>query len=104
MQTIELTVMVNADGSITIPPRPGLIPGPRRAVLVMETAPVPVMSERDRATEALRAAGLLSEPSAEMRRLASESTLTLEEARAILDRAGGPPLSEVILEMRGPKE
>ena len=103
MQTIELTVMVNADGSITIPPRPGLIPGPRRAVLVMETAPVPVMSERDRATEALRAAGLLTELSPAEKIRAAQSTLTLEEAREILDRAGGPPLSEVILEMRGPK-
>jgi hypothetical protein len=29
--------------------------------------------------------------------------LTLDEARAILDRVGGKPLSEIILEMRGPK-
>lgn len=61
-------------------------------------------SERDRATAVLKAAGLLVEPSPEMRRLAAESTLTLAEARAILDRVGGKPLSEVILDMRGPKE
>lgn len=64
------------------------------------TEPAPeTMRERMRA--ALRAQGLLAEPTEEMRRLASESTLTLDEARAILDRAGGKPLSEVILEMRG---
>ena len=60
--------------------------------------------ERERATEVLRAAGLLAESSPEMKARAARSTLTLEEARAILDRAGGKPLSEVILEMRGPKE
>jgi hypothetical protein len=61
-------------------------------------------SERERLKEVLRAAGKLAEPSPEMQRLAAESTLTLDEARAILDRAGGKPLSEIILEMRGPKE
>ncbi len=60
--------------------------------------------ERQRATEALRTAGLLAELSPEEKALAAQSTLTLEEARAILDRAGGKPLSEIILEMRGPKE
>lgn len=59
---------------------------------------------RERVRAALRARGLLAEPSEAMRRLAAESTLTLEEARAILDRVGGKPLSEVILEMRGSKE
>ncbi|MGI8910781.1 MAG: hypothetical protein ACR2JR_09565 [Rubrobacteraceae bacterium] len=49
----------------------------------------PLMSERGRATEVLRAA---------------RSKATLEEAQATLDRARGKPLSEVILEMRGPKE
>ena len=60
-------------------------------------------SEREQFRAALRAAGLLAAPSSEMLRLAEESTLTLDEARAILDRAGGAPLSEIILEMRGPK-
>ena len=66
-------------------------------------SPAP-MSDRDRSTEVLRAAGLLAEPSPEMRRLAAESTMTLEEVSAALSRAGGKPLSELILEMRGPKE
>jgi hypothetical protein len=100
MKTIETTITVMPDGSIQIAPRPDLVPGDYRVVLV----PQAPQGERERATEALRAAGLLAEPSTEMQRLAAESTLTLDEARAILDRAGGKPLSEIILEMRGPKE
>ena len=60
--------------------------------------------ERERAIAVLRDAGLLTELSPEEKARAARSKLTLEEARAILDRAGGKPLSEVILEMRGPKE
>ena len=60
--------------------------------------------ERERAIAVLRDAGLLTELSPEEKVRAARSTLTLEEARAILDRAGGKPLSEVIIEMRGPKE
>ncbi len=64
----------------------------------------PLMSERERATEVLRAAGLLAELSPEEKKRAARSKATLEEVQAALDRAGGKPLSEVILEMRGPKE
>lgn len=64
----------------------------------------PLMSERERATEVLRAAGPLTELSPEEKKRAARSKATLEEVRAALDRAGGKPLSEVILEMRGPKE
>jgi plasmid stability protein len=74
-----------------------------RDVLAEHLAPAP-LSERDRAREVLRAAGLLAEPSEEMKRIAAQSTLTLEEARQILDSTEGKPLSEIILEMRGPKE
>lgn len=66
-------------------------------------APIP-MSDRERAAEALRAAGLLTELSPEEKQRAARSTTTLEEVQAALDRAGGKPLSELILEMRGPKE
>lgn len=62
------------------------------------------VNERERVSEALRSAGLLSEPGPEMRHLAAGATMTLEEVRAALDRVGGKPLSELILEMRGPKE
>ncbi len=61
-------------------------------------------SEREQAVEALRAAGLLAELSPEEKQRAAQSTATLEEVRTALDRAGGQPLSELILEMRGPKE
>lgn len=67
------------------------------------TSVLPAASEREQLRAALRSAGLLAEPSPEMLRLAEESTLSLDEARAILDRVGGVPLSEVILEIRGPK-
>ena len=65
-------------------------------------APAPI-SDRDRATEALRAAGLLTELGPEEKARARRSTATLEEVSAALSRPGGRPLSEIILEMRGPK-
>lgn len=72
--------------------------------LLSAQLPAAPLSEREQVTAILRAAGLLTELSPEEKERAAQSTLTLEEARAILDRAGGKPLSEVILEMRGPKE
>ena len=65
-------------------------------------APAPP-GERERATEILRTAGLLAESGPELKARAARSTLTLEQARAMLDRTGGTPLSELIIEMRGPK-
>ena len=62
------------------------------------------MSERERAITVLRVAGLLTELTPEEKERAKHATMTLEEVRAALDRAGGKPLSEVIIEMRGPKE
>ncbi|GAB4419584.1 MAG: hypothetical protein Fur0044_16030 [Anaerolineae bacterium] len=64
----------------------------------------PPPTEREQAIAALRAAGLLAELGPEEKQRAAQSTATLEEVRAALDRAGGKPLSELILEMRGPKE
>jgi plasmid stability protein len=64
----------------------------------------PQISEREQVREVLRAAGLLTELGSEEKKRAAHSTMTLEEAQAALDRAGGQPLSELILEMRGPKE
>lgn len=61
-------------------------------------------SERERAIDVLRAAGLLAEPSAEMKARAAQATMTLAEVQAALDRVGGKPLSEFIIEQRGPKE
>jgi hypothetical protein len=65
--------------------------------------PAPV-GERERAVEALRAAGLLAELGPTEKQRAAQNTATLEQVRAVLDRVGGKPLSELILEMRGPKE
>lgn len=70
----------------------------------LAAAPAP-MSERERAREALRDAGLLVEFTAEEQARAKAAvTMTLEEVQAAFARAGGKPLSEIILEQRGPKE
>jgi hypothetical protein len=63
-----------------------------------------ILSDRDRAIAALRAAGLLTELSKEEKARAAASTATLEAVSAVLARGGGPSLSELVLEMRGPKE
>ena len=75
----------------------------RAAPINTVLSPAP-SGERERAIEVLRAAGLLAEPSPEMLALAAQSTATLEEVSAALSRGGGKPLSEIILEQRGPKE
>ena len=59
-------------------------------------------SERERARQVLRAAGLLTELGPNLRRLA-DSTVRLEDVQAALARAGGKTLSEIVLEQRGPK-
>ena len=59
--------------------------------------------ERTRAIAVLRTSGLLATSGPALKARAARATLTLDQARAILDRAGGKPLSEVILELRGPK-
>lgn len=75
----------------------------RSSQLAQGEPPAPA-DERERAIAALRDAGLLTALSPEEKARAAQSTLTLEDAQAILDRAGGKPLSDIILEMRGPKE
>lgn len=64
--------------------------------------PTATSSDRERARQALRAAGLLTELGPNLRQLA-DPTVRLEDVRAALKRAGGKALSEVILEQRGPK-
>jgi hypothetical protein len=59
-------------------------------------------TDRERARQALRAAGLLTELGPNLRRLA-DPTVRLEDVKAALNRAGGKALSEIILEQRGPK-
>jgi len=76
----------------------------RRLLAERLMLPLKSISERERVTDALRKAGLLAELGPEMKKRAAQSTMTLTEVQAALDAAGGPPLSEVILAMRGPKE
>jgi plasmid stability protein len=54
------------------------------------------------AREILRAAGLLTELSPELRARIIPG-VTLGEVRASLSRAGGPSLSEIVDQQRGPK-
>lgn len=61
-------------------------------------------SDRERVRAALRAAGLLVEPTPEQLAWAETVDVTLEEVIEALDRSEGKPLSEIILEQRGPKE
>lgn len=65
-------------------------------------APAPA-GEKAKAIAALRAAGLLTELDPEEIKRSQQVTMTLEEIRAALDASEGKPLSEVIIEMRGPK-
>lgn len=68
----------------------------------VNVSPAPV-DERERAIATLQAAGLLAESGPELKARAARSTLTLDQARAILDRDTAQPLSELILEQRGPR-
>lgn len=99
MKTIQTTITVLPDGSIQIPVPLALPPGEHRAVLVVQ-AP---SAERKQLWDIVRTTGRLAELSLEEKQCAATSTLTLDEARAMLDRAGGKPLSDSIIEMRGPK-
>jgi predicted transcriptional regulator len=58
--------------------------------------------DREQMRQALQAAGLLTELGPDLRRL-SQSTVRIEDVRAALDRVGGKPLSEIVLEQRGSK-
>jgi hypothetical protein len=68
----------------------------------LAASPAPELDERARVTEILRAAGMLVELDPELKKRA-DPTISLEEVQAALDRAGGKPLSQIILEQRGPK-
>lgn len=67
-------------------------------------APIETAQERERVTEVLRAAGLLSSLTLDEKRKAEATTITLLEVQAALDRAGGKPLSKLVIEMRGSKQ
>jgi hypothetical protein len=87
-----------------MPSRVDLAPGEHRAVLVVEEAASGVpSSERERVRSALRVAGKLAELTPSEKAIAAGSTATLEEISASLSRPGARPLSDIVLEMRGPK-
>jgi len=74
---------------------------PSGAAPVEEARPTP---DREHVRAALRAAGLLVEPTPEQIAWAETVDVTLDEVIAALDQSEGKPLSEIVLEMRGPKE
>lgn len=77
-----------------------------RLALSLSSSPAttqPTQDAREQVCGILRARGLLIEPTPEELAWAETSDVTLEEVSAALDRSGGKPLSEIILEQRGPK-
>jgi aryl-alcohol dehydrogenase-like predicted oxidoreductase len=68
------------------------------------SVPIPVSgsSEREQARQALRAAGLLVALPPRLRQRV-EQQVRLEDVEAALARVGGKPLSDIVLEQRGPK-
>lgn len=73
--------------------------------LAIYTPPAaPPLTERARARAVLQAAGLLTELSPEEKERARQTTATLEEVQAAFARTNGKPLSEIVIEQRGPKE
>lgn len=60
-------------------------------------------AEREVVWEILRDAGLLADLTPAEARRGAEADVSLDEISAALDRAVGPDLSELIIEMRGPK-
>lgn len=69
---------------------------------MMQPLPEP-HAKREVVWDILRQAGLLANLTpAELRR-GAEADVSLDEVGAALDAAGGPDLSDLIIEMRGPK-
>lgn len=60
-------------------------------------------AEYEQAIAVLRDAGLLAELSPDEQSHAAACTTTLEAVQEALSRAGGTPLSEIIIEQRGPR-
>ncbi|WP_129633828.1 hypothetical protein [Candidatus Oscillochloris fontis] len=71
--------------------------------LIERLIPTPPKSDRERARDVLRTAGLLIEPTPTMHAIAAQSTATLEAVQASFARIGGTPLSQIVIEQRGTK-
>lgn len=65
-------------------------------------SPVTAGGERELALQALSAAGLLTGLGPGLQERA-DTWVRLEDVQGALGRAGGKPLSEIVLEQRGPK-
>ena len=61
-------------------------------------------NSRQKVIAALHEAGLLTAPGMTATALAETSNITLAEVKEAFRQAGGQPLSEFALELRGPKE
>ena len=72
--------------------------------LLDERLPAAPRNEREHARDVLRAAGLLTELGPELKQRADQSTAALDDVSVALSRGGGKPLSEIVIEQRGPKE
>jgi hypothetical protein len=68
----------------------------------LETETPKPLTERERAREALRKAGLLTELGPTLLARANASTATLEEVQAALGRVPHPSLSEIVIQQREP--
>jgi len=108
METLTLNMptdmyqqLVNLAGNLGKPPQMVALEWLRER---LSPPPLPVpASEEDIGGQALRAAGLLTELSPALCELA-DPTVRLEEVVAAMSQAGGPSLSEIVLEERRARE
>jgi len=95
-------------GELASRPRIGVAPLDEGLTLEQYSKAIPIVdaplarpdSNRERARQALRVAGLLTDLGPNLRRLA-DPTVRLESVRTALGRAGGKALGEIVLEQRG---
>jgi hypothetical protein len=71
--------------------------------IIEHIASPPPTNLREQARQILNTAGLETQLSPELQKLAENSTVTLEQVQAAFAKAGGQPLSEMVIEMRGHK-
>jgi hypothetical protein len=70
---------------------------------IIENIASPQKDLREQSRQLLKTTGLHTELGPELRKQAENSTATLEQVQAAFARAGGQPLSKMVIEMRGPK-
>lgn len=63
----------------------------------------PASTEQEQVLEILQTAGLLTELGSEMQKRVLRSAVSLENVQTAFDTTSGKPLSETVIEMRGPK-